>query len=309
MALRIIFFGTSKFALPSLDAIADSVHQIEGIVTAPDAIRRGVPMTTPVRQWAHQKGVEVVTPPSPHDARLLKWLHDKGADLFLVIAYKKLPPQIWKMPPNGTVNLHASLLPDYRGAAPIHHAIIAGESWTGVTTFYITHGIDTGDIIFQEKVAIEPDETFGSLHDKLATVGARLVIKTLDAIANSTAPRHPQRMKSVKKAPKLTKAFCRIQWQQPAELIDRMVRGLSPMPGAWTMWGGRQVRILGGRPCRSGHPLLPGHFRVKGRHLEVGTGTPEYVYQVSEIHFSGKRPMATADAICGRLLAREGVFG
>ncbi len=305
MALRIVFFGTSAFALPSLEVVRSSPHQIVGVVTAPDARRRGVPMATPVRRWAQQHRIATLTPDSPRDPELRRWLETLNADLFLVIAYKKLPPEIWRMPPKGTVNLHASLLPDYRGAAPIHHALIAGEPKTGVTTFYIADKIDTGDIIFQEAVPIEPHDTFGTLHDRLAEVGSGLVLRTLNAIDAGTAPRIPQVMQSAKKAPKLTKEFCRIRWDQPADRLHNFIRGLSPFPGAWTLHAGKRWRILQGRPVE-GEALPPGEFRIRGGTLEVGTGSPNQPYRVDQLHLEGKRPMRTEEAIRGRLLPPEG---
>ncbi len=306
--LRIVFFGTAGFALPSLEALHRSPHRIVGVVTAPDAWRRNVPLATPVRRWAQKHNIPATTPPTPRDPALLQWLDEHPADLFLVIAYKKLPRSVWSRPPLGTVNLHASLLPDYRGAAPIHHAIIRGESRTGVTTFYIDDAIDTGDIIFQRPVPIDPRDTFASLHDRLAAAGAELVRKTVDAIAAGTAPRIRQTMDSPKKAPRLTRDFARVRWDQPAHRLYDFIRGLSPIPGAWTTLGSRRVKILFARPDDQTLHLSPGQFRVQGKNIIVGTGTPERPLRIEQMQPEGKRAMAAKDVIAGRLLPPEGRF-
>ena len=306
--LRIVFFGTAGFAVPSLEAVAALPHQIVGVVTAPDAWRRKIPFATPVRRWAQTHGIPSITPPTPRDPQLLEWLRQHPADLFLVIAYKKLPRAVWAMPPKGTVNLHASLLPDYRGAAPIHHALIRSETETGVTTFYIDDAIDTGDIIFQQAVSIDPEDTFGTLHDRLARAGADLVVRTLSAIAEGTAPRIRQTMRSSKKAPRLTREFTRIQWDQPAERLYHFIRGLSPVPGAWTTFGGRRVKVLFARPQPAAEPLLPGHFKIDRQTLLVGTAVPDRPLRLERLQLEGKRAMTAEEVVRGRLLPPSGQF-
>ncbi len=235
--LRVVFFGTPDFATASLDAIMQSPHRVVGVVTVPDkpAGRGRKLKASAVKRYALEKGLPVLQPEKLKDPEFLVQLKKWNADVFVVVAFRILPEEVWKMPPKGTFNLHASLLPDYRGAAPINWAVINGEERTGVTTFFIDDKVDTGEIIHQIPVDISPGETAGSLHDKLMKTGAGLVVDTLDAIARGKVQTKVQRhIRAPHKAPKLKPSNTRIDWEKPGKEIQRLIRGLSPYPGAWT---------------------------------------------------------------------------
>ncbi len=238
----IVFMGTPQFAVPTLGLLADSGYQIKAVVTSPDKPRgRGLKVSPlPVRQFALDRGFKTLQPVSLRDESFLASLDSLKADLFVVVAFRMLPKQVWQMPGYGTINLHASLLPWYRGAAPINHALIGGEKITGITTFFIDQQMDAGNIIGQRSLAIGDDETAGELHDRLMTEGAALVLDTVDAIRLGTARATPQPEQSEaniewKAAPKITRELCRIDWTQPSQEIHNLVRGLSPQPGAFTL--------------------------------------------------------------------------
>jgi methionyl-tRNA formyltransferase len=242
-SLRIVFMGTPDFAVESLKALHESRHSVAGVVTAPDkpAGRGKLVESSPVKKYAEQAGLNPILQPSNlKDPQFLEQLASLKADIQLVVAFRMLPEIVWAMTPKGTLNLHASLLPDYRGAAPINWAIINGEKETGITTFFIEKEIDTGNIIFQEKVEITSDMDAGELHDILMRRGALLVIKTLNAIADnsfsvvSQEEKITDRRKTLHPAPKIFKDDCRINWKIPAEQIYNFIRGLSPYPAAWT---------------------------------------------------------------------------
>lgn len=239
--LRIVFLGTPDFAVASLDALVKAGHHIAGVVTAPDKpAGRGKKLRiTAVKQYALDAGLKIMQPVNLKDAQFLDELSALNANLGIVVAFRMLPEAVWQMPEMGTFNLHASLLPQYRGAAPINHAIMNGETETGVTTFFLNHAIDTGNIIFRSSVPILPDETFGQLHDKLMVEGAKLVLKTVEAIKNDDIEPVPQKNlldedQAIKTAPKLFREDCEINWRQSGKRIHDFVRGLSPIPAAHT---------------------------------------------------------------------------
>lgn len=231
--------GTPDFAVGVLQAIINEGFDVAAVVTAPDKpAGRGLALQpSAVKQYALKHLLPVLQPEKLKDPEFVQQLHNLHADVFVVVAFRMLPEIVWTMPPKGTFNLHASLLPQYRGAAPIHHAVINGETETGVTTFFIEHQIDTGNIILQEKCPIDPDETTGKLHDKLMNIGARLVIKTLELIAAGKVKTLPQatiKADYLKAAPKIFKDFCQIDWFRNGWAIHNLIRGLSPFPGAFT---------------------------------------------------------------------------
>lgn len=239
--LRIVFLGTPDFAVASLDALVKAGHHIAGVVTAPDKpAGRGKKLRiTAVKQYALDAELKIMQPANLKDAQFLDELSALNANLGIVVAFRMLPEAVWQMPEMGTFNLHASLLPQYRGAAPINHAIMNGETETGVTTFFLNHAIDTGNIIFRSSVPILPDETFGQLHDKLMDEGAKLVLKTVEAIKNDDIEPVPQKNlldedQAIKTAPKLFREDCEINWRQSGKRIHDFVRGLSPIPAAHT---------------------------------------------------------------------------
>jgi methionyl-tRNA formyltransferase len=233
--------GTPEFAVSSLDAIFHSEHEVVGVVTVPDkpAGRGQKLQQSAVKQYAVEKNIPVLQPEKLRSEDFLLDLHALNADLFVVVAFRMLPEVVWQMPPKGTFNLHGSLLPRYRGAAPINWAVINGDSKTGVTTFFLKHEIDTGNIIYQEEVAITAEDNAGSIHDKLMVVGAKLVVKTLDAISQGAVPIVSQEELIAKgyeplHAPKIFKEDCKVDWSKDVTSIHNLVRGLSPYPAAWS---------------------------------------------------------------------------
>ena len=233
--MNIVFMGTPDFAVASLQAICEAGHRVVGVVTVPDRpTGRGLKVTqSPVKQYALQHQLPLLQPERLRDPQFQDALRAWGADLFVVVAFRMLPESVWSMPPLGTFNLHASLLPQYRGAAPINWALINGERETGVTTFLLDHHIDHGGILLQESTPITSDDTAETLHDRLATMGSQLVVRTIEGLAAGTLTPRPQPADTqLKPAPKIFKADCAIPWQMPGAKIVDFVRGLSPYPAA-----------------------------------------------------------------------------
>jgi methionyl-tRNA formyltransferase len=236
--LRIIFMGTPEFAVPSLEILIEHKFNIVAVITAPDKPQgRGQKLSaSPVKECALKHNIPVLQPTNLKSLEFIEELKTYQANLQLVVAFRMLPEVVWSMPALGTFNLHGSLLPQYRGAAPINWAIINGERETGVTTFFLKHAIDTGTIIFQESEAILDNDDVGTLYGRLMTLGAALVLKTLRAIENNSYPSITQdEAQEIKHAPKISKETCEINWKQPSEAIRNFVRGLSPYPSAWTV--------------------------------------------------------------------------
>lgn len=238
--LRIVFMGTPDFAVESLKQLIEADFNIVGVITAPDkpAGRGHKLKQSPVKKFAVKKNIPVLQPQKLKNKEFISELTQLKADLQVVVAFRMLPEVVWAMPPRGTINLHASLLPQYRGAAPINWAIINGEKETGATTFFIRHQIDTGNIIFQEKIPIAQDENAQVVHDKLMVMGADLLVKTVKAIAENNFPEKKQqdilsKKVKLKHAPKIFKQDCKINWQQDCHTIYNFIRGLSPYPVAW----------------------------------------------------------------------------
>ncbi len=234
---RIVFMGTPEFAVEALDKILKEDYNVVGVVTAADkpAGRGKKIKKSAVKEFAEKKGLKILQPTNLKSKDFLKELKELKPDIQVVVAFRMLPKEVWQLPPMGTFNLHASLLPDYRGAAPINWAIINGETQTGVSTFFIDEKIDTGEIIKQIEVPISPDENASSLHDKLKSLGADLIIDTLDLISSGKVKTSPQpKLDLPKKAPKLTKENTRINWDLGGKKIYDFIRGLSLYPGAWS---------------------------------------------------------------------------
>ena len=236
--LRVVFMGTPEFAVTILDAIVQSEHEVVGVVTVADKpAGRGQQLReSAVKIYSKDKGFPILQPEKLKDDSFHNDLRALNADIFVVVAFRMLPEVVWAMPPNGTINLHASLLPKYRGAAPINWAIINGEKETGVTTFFINQVIDTGSVLEQEKIAISENMNAGELHDSLMHLGAKLTVKTLNDIANKTIKAIPQDenlAKELPHAPKIFKQDCKIDWNESAKTIHNKIRGLSPYPAAW----------------------------------------------------------------------------
>lgn len=239
--------GTPEFAVSSLQKLVESDCEVVAVVTAPDKpAGRGLQLTpSPVKQYAVSQGIPVLQPEKLKNSDFLAELRSYQADLQVVVAFRMLPEVVWNMPPKGTFNLHASLLPQYRGAAPINWAIINGETQTGVTTFFLEHEIDTGKIIFQETEPIHYDDTVGTLYERLMHKGAELVVQTVKAVEAGNYPQTPQpSAETLKSAPKIFKETCEINWNQPSESIRNFVRGLSPYPTAWTTLNGKICKVF-----------------------------------------------------------------
>ncbi len=235
--LKIIFMGTPDFAVESLKILVGNNYNIVGVITAPDkpAGRGQKIIQSSVKKYALSHNLKILQPTNLKGAECVKEIRNLNANLQIVVAFRMLPEVIWNMPELGTFNLHASLLPQYRGAAPINWAIINGEDETGISTFFLQHKIDTGDIIAQEKVSIGENETAGELHDKLMNIGAKLVLKTVQGIENNSISTIPQNEKQeLKEAFKIFKPFCKIDWNKSVNEIHNHIRGLSPYPTAWT---------------------------------------------------------------------------
>lgn len=240
--LRIIYMGTPEFAVASLRALVENGYNVVGVVTMPDKpIGRHMSelQASPVKEYAVSKNIPVLQPLKLKEEAFIEELRSLRADLQIVVAFRMLPEVVWNMPRLGTFNLHASLLPQYRGAAPINWAVINGETETGVTTFFLTHDIDTGKIILQKRTVINETDNVGDVHDRLMAIGAGLVLETVDLILKGRVDAIPQEKfyaspTELKPAPKIFKETCRIDWQQPAKKIYDFVRGLSPYPAAWT---------------------------------------------------------------------------
>jgi len=231
--------GTPEFAVATLDALLKSRHKVVGVVTVPDKpANRGLKLqASAVKEFAVKHNLPVLQPEKLKNEEFISALKDLNPDLQVVVAFRMLPEMVWALPKLGTINLHASLLPQYRGAAPINWAIINGDKETGITTFFITHQIDTGDILMQEKIEITENDDAGTVHDKLMTLGAELVVKTLDKIADAAEGIKPQKQVAsaeLKPAPKIFREHCKINWDQSADDVYNFIRGLSPYPGAYT---------------------------------------------------------------------------
>lgn len=307
--LRIVFMGTPDFAVESLRALVGNGYNVVGVITAPDKpAGRGYKLQPPaVKAYALSAGLPVLQPENLKNEVFLGELRRLKADIQVVVAFRMLPEVVWSMPPRGTFNLHASLLPQYRGAAPINWAIINGEKETGVTTFFLKHEIDTGEIIFQEKVAIGENDDAGTLHDSLMTLGARLVVKTIDAVIGGTARPLPQSeftegKKELKPAPKIHKETCRINWERPVEEIRNFIRGLSPYPAAWTEFevGGEMMnfRIFATKAIPEAHRLQPGEV-VTDNKATLRVAAQDGFIEILEIQLSGKKRMKTGDFLNG----------
>lgn len=243
--MRIVFMGTPVFALPSLESILKSKHQIAGVVTQPDRPKgRGLKLSaSPVKELAEKNSLKVLTPVDLKSDEFYDELSELGPDLIAVVAFRILPERVFSLPPSGTINLHASLLPKYRGAAPINWTIIKGEKLTGITTFFIQKKVDRGEIILQREVEISAEETFGELSLKLSRVGAEILLETIDLIERGEVKSYPQNNSEASSAPKITEEICKIDWSESAEKINNLIRGLSPHPGAFTYFRDRLLKI------------------------------------------------------------------
>lgn len=310
--IKIVFFGTPEFAVESLDALLNAGCDVAAVVTMPDkAAGRGHKLyQSDVKKYAVEKGLMVLQPEKLKSDEFLDALRQINADLFIVIAFRMLPREVWQMPRLGTFNLHASLLPKYRGAAPINRAVMNGETETGVTTFFLKHEIDTGDMIMQRKIEIGPDDCVGDVHDKLMHLGAGMVVETVRAIEQGTLATTPQPEGQFTPAPKIFKEDCLIDWDRPAADVHNHIRGLSPYPAAWTV-----VFEESGRPleCKiyqskttsqKSDTLLPGTVKTDGKHLYVAC--KDAWLEILSLQPAGKKRMDSSAFLLGYHPARCG---
>lgn len=300
--LKIIFMGTAEFAVPSLDILVQSGYKPEAVVTAPDKpAGRGLKLRySPVKEYALEKGIRVLQPPNLKDLEFLKALKNINPDIQVVVAFRMLPEQVWALPPLGTFNLHASLLPQYRGAAPINHAIINGEAETGVTTFFLDKAIDTGAVIFREHEPILPEDDAGTLYERLKMKGARLVLKTIRSIQSNNYQVSPQISLSenaLKSAPKIFKEDCELDFMKSSKEIKNFVRGLAPYPGAWTKINGRVYKILKVKELPERH-LSSGTIDSDGKTF-VHVGTSDHAIALELLCPEGKRTMSIKEFLMG----------
>lgn len=306
--------GTPDFAVETLREIIENDYEVVGVITAPDrpAGRGRKLQMSAVKQFALEKGLKVLQPLNLKDENFLSELKALDANLQVVVAFRMLPEAVWKMPEYGTFNLHASLLPEYRGAAPINWAIINGETRTGVTTFFIDEKIDTGEIIMSREIEIGPNENAGSLHDRLMINGANLVTETLERIAEGPVKTQPQpKGDQDKKAYKLHKDNCHIEWSHSCRTVHNLVRGLSPYPGAWTTLHNQgkdaQVKLFSTAITHRDEEATPGKLTTEDKSLFVGC--KDGWLEILEMQLPGKRRMPVKDILNGMEFDSEAYLG
>jgi methionyl-tRNA formyltransferase len=304
--LRIVFLGTPEFAVASLDALVTAGYNIVGVITSPDKpAGRGMKVAiSAVKKYALEHSLNILQPEKLKNPDFLSQLKDLRADLQVVVAFRMLPDAIWNMPPMGTINVHASLLPKYRGAAPINWAIINGERETGVTTFKLTHEIDKGNILLQHHVEIRDDDNAGDLYDKLKIAGAELLVKTVAGMVKGTVKELAQSEfnsgseDDIRPAPKIFTETCRINWNKPAMDIHNLIRGLSPQPGAFTLLQDRLFKIYVSEVDMETPADAPGEFQTDGKtYLRFATADG-FVY-AKEVQAEGKKRMIISEFLRG----------
>jgi len=314
--VRLLVAGTPETAVPSLAAIEASRHEIVAVLTRPDSpVGRGRRMApSAVAAWAAEHGVPALRPGRPGEAGFLDELRALAPDCCPVIAYGALvPPVALEIPKHGWVNLHFSLLPGWRGAAPVQRALMAGDDITGATTFQLEEGLDTGPVYGTLAEPIRPDDTAGTLLERLSVAGARLLVATMDAIEDGSAQARPQPSQGVSLAPKVTVAEARLDWELPALRLDRLVRACTPDPGAWTTWRGQRLKVGALRlpehasAATDPVPVPPGRLVLDRDGVLVGTGTVPLL--LGEVQPQGKRPMAAVDWARGTRPGPEEGFG
>lgn len=304
ISLKVVFLGTPEFARNSLEAIHQSHHEVVGVVTVADkASGRGQKINqSPVKVYAVENNLPVFQPEKLRNPEFLEELRKLNADVFVVVAFRMMPKVLFEMPKMGTFNLHASLLPDYRGAAPINYAIINGEEKTGATTFFINEKIDEGNILLQEELEILPDENAGSLHDRLMEMGAKLVVKTLDGLAENTITEKPQpQVEHPKNAYKIFKEDTKINWNAPSKTVHQFILGMSPYPAAFTTLKigeeEKGLKIFAGKFEISKHGKQAGTLEISKNDFKIYTQNG--VYMPLELQLEGKKRMNIKDFLNG----------
>lgn len=298
---RIVFMGTPAFAVASLKALLDAQMNVVGVVTAPDKpAGRGMQLQqSAVKQFAVEHGLAIAQPEKLKSPEFFAQIQAWQPDIQIVVAFRMLPESIWSYPPMGTLNVHGSLLPQYRGAAPINWAIINGEKETGVTTFRLQHAIDTGDILLQERISISPNMTAGELHDIMMEVGAQTLVKTLKGLIENTLQAIPQKEGiAIQHAPKLFTKDCSIDWQQPVAQIHNLIRGLAPFPGALTKVDGKIVKLFSTTILKETPKEPIGSFVTDGKTYVRFACSDGYI-QLNDIQWEGKKRMPVADFLRG----------
>lgn len=304
--------GTPGFAVASLEKLVNAGCNIVGVITAPDKpAGRGMQLQySAVKKYALEKNLKIFQPEKLKNPSFLEDLKSLKADIQIVVAFRMLPEIVWDMPPMGTINVHASLLPDYRGAAPINWAIINGETETGITTFKLQHEIDTGNILMQEKIAIDENETAGGLHDKLKILGAGVLLKTIEGLAKNNLTEIPQAetpfvggintsgVTGIKHAPKIYTDSCRINWNRNAGTVYNLIRGLSPSPGAFTFLNDKMLKIFFGKKEMINHQVQIGDVETDGKTFLKFACTDGYIH-CTEVQLQGKKRMQIEEFLRG----------
>ncbi|WP_077797783.1 methionyl-tRNA formyltransferase [Streptomyces sp. JHA26] len=309
--MKLVFAGTPEVAVPALDAlIASGRHEVAAVVTRPDApAGRGRRLVaSPVAERAEEAGIEVLKPAKPRDPEFLERLREIAPDCCPVVAYGALLPRVaLDVPARGWVNLHFSLLPAWRGAAPVQHALMAGDEITGASTFLIEEGLDSGPVYGTVTETIRPTDTSGDLLTRLAFAGAGLLAATMDGIEDGSLKAVPQPAEGVTLAPKITVEDARIDWSAPALRVDRVVRGCTPAPGAWTTFRGERLKLVQAVPVPDRTDLAPGQLAAGKNNVYVGTGS--YAVELLWVQAQGKKPMRAADWARGARIAEGELLG
>ncbi|WP_276364074.1 methionyl-tRNA formyltransferase [Daejeonella sp. H1SJ63] len=301
--MKIVFMGTPDFAVASLNSLIEAGFEIGGVITAPDKpAGRGQKINeSAVKKFAVEKGLRILQPVKLKDPGFLDELRSINADLQVVVAFRMLPEIVWNMPPKGTINLHASLLPQYRGAAPINWAIINGEKESGVSTFFLKQEIDTGDILFTEKVRIEDHDTAGDLHDKLMNIGSKLLVKTVKAIETGDYKETPQDhidINELKSAPKIFREDCKINWNKPTLQVFNHIRGLSPYPASFSTLQEKTLKIYTAIPEITVHQQKPGSIQTDNKTYLKFACTDGWI-SVIDLQLEGKKRMKVDEFLRG----------
>jgi methionyl-tRNA formyltransferase len=305
-SLRIVFMGTPEFAVASLEALVNAGCNIVAVITSPDkpAGRGMLVQQSSVKKYASEKGFKILQPEKLKNPAFIEELRSLDADMNVVVAFRMLPDVVWNMPPMGTINVHASLLPQYRGAAPINWVIINGEKETGITTFKLQHEIDTGNILLQEKTNIGDDETAGELHDRLKVIGADLLTETVKGLAQGIIKEIDQSQiqdhsySIIHHAPKIFTETCKIDWNKTADEIHNLIRGLSPHPGAFTFLNNKMLKIFGSKKEVSSHSAEPGSMETDNKTFLKFACRDGFVY-VRDVQLEGKKRISIEEFLRG----------